>query len=383
MKISNFELFPIRVPYLHDERSSRVHRGGVTAIAIRLSTDDGQVGWGEACVGADAASILAAAESARPFLIGRSPWQTEAIARDFFGTGLWDHRAMTGNFAFAGIDMALWDLCGKSCGEPIYRMLGGALRDEVDYFCYLSQGSVEHLRRECQEGVKRGHTCFYLKVGIDAEAETEMLSTVRAAIGPDRKLRIDANQAWTVPVAARLLNQWHQAFSIDFVEAPVPVFPLANMRDLRQRVGVSFCANEGLWTTADAYRVIRSRCADILCFSGYWVGTLRRFHTLCQVAHLEGLAVCKHTHGELGIAAAAAQHVLLAIPNACDGAQQTAAMMADDILQTPLPIASTARWGRIDGPGLGIEVSEEKIATYAELYRQQGQFLPYQSDPPQ
>ena len=79
MQISNFELFPISVPYLHDERSSRVHRGGVTAIAIRLSTDDGHVGWGEACVGADAASILAAAESARPFLIGRSPWQSEAI----------------------------------------------------------------------------------------------------------------------------------------------------------------------------------------------------------------------------------------------------------------------------------------------------------------
>ena len=379
MKISKLDLFPLSVPYLHDERSSRVHRGGVTSIAVRLTTDDGQVGWGEACVGADATSVVAAVESARPFVLGRSPWQSEAIARDFFATGLWDHRAMTGNFAYAGIDMALWDLCGKTCGEPIYRMFGGALREEVDYFYYLSQGSIEHIRSECREGVQRGHTCFYLKVGIDAAAETQMLAAIRETIGPDRKLRIDANQAWKVPEAVQLLTAWHRDFCIDFVEAPVAVFPLANMRDLRQRVAVSFCANEGMWTEADAYRVIQSRCADVLCFSSYWVGSLRRFHTLSQVAHLEGLSVCKHTHGELGIAAAAAHHILLAIPNASDGAQQTAAMMADDILQERLPISSQARWGIIDQPGLGVEVDEEKLGTYAELYRQQGQFLPYQS----
>ena len=91
--------------------------------------------------------------------------------------------------------------------------------------------------------------------------------------------------------------------------------------------------------------MIRARCADVLCFSSYWVGSLRNFLTLSWAAHWEGQRVCKHTHGELGIAAAAGQHVLLAIPNAIDGAQQTAAIMADDILTRPSPIATGPRWG--------------------------------------
>ena len=100
----------------------------------------------------------------------------------------------------------------------------------------------------------------------------------------------------------------------------------------------------------------------MVCFSSYWVGTLRRFHTLASLAGLLGVGVCKHTHGELGIAAAAGQHVLLTLPNATLGAQQTAAIMADDMLTTPLPIANGPRWGMPDGAGLGIEIDEVKLA---------------------
>ena len=124
-------------------------------------------------------------------------------------------------------------------------------------------------------------------------------------------------------------------------------------------------------------RTIEARAADVLCFSSYWVGSLRRFHTLSQLAHLNGVQVCKHTHGELGIAAAAGHHMLLTLPNAIDGAQQTAAMMEDDILVEPLPIASGPKWGRPDGPGLGVEVDEDKLAKYHEAYLADGQFLPY------
>lgn len=68
---------------------------------------------------------------------------------------------------------------------------------------------------------------------------------------------------------------------------------------------------------------------------------------------------------------------MLSIPNAWDGVQQTAAMMADDILRERLPIADGPTWGRIEGPGLGIEVDEDKVARYHEAYRRHGQFLPY------
>jgi glucarate dehydratase len=162
MRVASLETIPVSVPYTHREVSTRVKRDGVTDVLVKLTTDDGLVGWGESCSGADAASVEAAVKAAAPFVLGRDPWQMEAIARDFFKVGLWDLRAMTSAYAFAGIDMALWDLCGKACGEPLYRLLGGAVRDSVDYFYYLAQGPLDQLRADCKDALRRGYTCFYL-----------------------------------------------------------------------------------------------------------------------------------------------------------------------------------------------------------------------------
>jgi glucarate dehydratase len=150
------------------------------------------------------------------------------------------------------------------------------------------------------------------------------------------------------------------------------------MAELRARTPVALCSNEGLWRASDCWEVIRSRAADVLCFSSAWVGSLAQFARLSHAAHLEGLKVCKHTHGELGIAAAAHQHVLLTLPNIVDGHQQTAAIMEDDVLAEPLPIAGGPAWGVPAGDGLGIRVDEAKVRKYHEHYRAHGQFLPYQ-----
>ena len=376
MKIVSVDTYPVSIAYSHMERSSRVNRAGVTDVVVKLTTDNGLVGWGESCSGADTASIEAAVRSMAKFVIGRDPWASEAIARDVFGAGLWDYRAMTGNFAFAGIDMALWDLCGKACGQPLYRLFGGALRETVSYFYYLSQGRPDELAAQCREGVGKGYGCFYLKVGVNWTAEEEMLEAIRSTIGPSARIRIDANEAWSVPEAVRLLTRWHERFDIDFAEAPVRATPHALMLDLRRRVPVALCANEGLDRQAEALAMIESHAADILCFSSYWVGSLRRFHTLSHLAALHGQRVIKHTHGEFGIAAAAGQHMMLSLPNVYDGVQQTAAMMEDDILADRLPIADGPDWGLLDAPGLGVEVDEDKLARYVEAYRKDGQFLP-------
>lgn len=376
IKVVRLETFPASIAYSHVERSSRVNRSGVTDVIVKLTADDGSVGWGESCSGADTASIEAAVNAMSKFVVGRSPWDTEAIARDVFVAGLWDYRPMTGNFAFAGIDMALWDLCGKLVGQPLYRLFGGAQRESVDYFYYLSQGVPEDVAEQCRDGVAKGYQCFYLKVGVNAAAEEEMLEAARATIGPSARIRIDANEAWSVPEAVHLLMRWKKRFDIEFAEAPVPAVPHKLMLDLRQRVPVALCANEGLGSQADVVAMIESHAADLLCFSSYWVGSLRRFHTLSHLASLHGQRVVKHTHGEFGIAAAAGQHMMLALPNVEVGVQQTAQMMDDDILVGRLPIADGPAWGLIDGPGLGVEVDEDKIARYVEAYRKNGQFLP-------
>jgi glucarate dehydratase len=250
------------------------------------------------------------------------------------------------------------------------------VRDSADYFYYLARGTEEGLIQQCRDGVQRGYHVFYLKVGLDIDTEYKMVRVVRQAIGSERRLRLDANGAWTVNQALRNLDLLDE-FQIDFVEQPVSQDPVTNMQEVRARSRVAVCANEGMWTAEDAYQQITKRTADVYCFSSYWVGSLAQFQRLCRVAAMEGLQICKHTHGEFGIAAAAAHHILLTLPNVVAGNQQTAQMMCDDVLKHPLPIASGPKWGVPEKPGLGIDVDEEKVRRYHESYQSSGQFVPY------
>jgi L-alanine-DL-glutamate epimerase-like enolase superfamily enzyme len=377
MRVAAVEAIPVSVPYSHREVSSQVARDGVSDVIVRVTTDDGLVGWGEACCGADTASVEAAVRAMTPFVVGRDPWNGEAMRRDLFTHGLWQFRAGTGNFAWAGIDMALWDICGKACNEPLYRLLGGLHRSEATYFYYLARGSRDELEAQCADGLAAGFDVFYLKVGVEDAADLDMVSWVRAALGPGPRLRLDANGVWSVPQALRNLRAMAEA-DIDFVEQPVRDHPVGQMAEVRAHVPMAVCANEGLWSEADAYARIKARCADVFCFSPYWVGSLAAFHRLAHVAALEGLQVCKHTHGELGITAAALHHVVVTLPNAVEGNQQTAYLMEHDILREPVPIASGPSWGVPGGPGLGVDVDEDALAEAAGRYQRDGQFLPWQ-----
>jgi len=377
VKVASVEAIPVSVPYRHRELSSIVARDGVTDVLVRVTTDDGLVGWGESCSGADAASVAAAVEAMAPLVVGRDPWNREAMRADLFSFGLWQFRAGTGNFAWAGVDMALADVCGRAANLPLWRLLGGLRRSEATYFYYLARGTDEELAAQVADGLAAGFDVFYLKTGLAAEEDLRMVAAVRRALGDGPRLRLDANGSWSVPQALRMLERLAE-HDIDFVEQPVRESPVGQLGEVRRRVPMAVCANEGLWSEADAYARIRAREADVFCFSPYWVGSLAGFQRLAWVAELEGLQVCKHTHGELGIAAAAAQHVLLTLPNGVDGHQQTAYLMVHDVLQTPLPIATGPRFGVIEGAGLGVEVDDEAVAEAAARYRRDGQYRPWQ-----
>ena len=286
----------------------------------------------------------------RPSSSAAIPGTREAIARDVFRTGLWDYRATTGNFAFAGIDMALWDLCGKACGQPLHRLFGGPMRPSRGLLLLPRPG---HARGDsgARPGRRRARLRLLLPQGRPRRARRR--GDAGRPARRDRARGQDPRRRQRGLVGAR--------------GRPAPD-PLARARSAStsprrpcrssRSTSCATSAPARRWRSAptrawvrqaDALRVIESGVADVVCFSSYWVGTLRRFHTLSHLAHLRGQRVCKHTHGELGIAAAAAHHLMLTLPNATDGAQQTAAIMADDILTEPLPIAH----GPALGPGRG------------------------------
>ena len=234
MNVAQVEPIVVNVPYSHREVSSIVARDGVTDILVRITTDDGLVGWGEATSGADAASVEAAVTAMAPIVVGRDPWNREAMRADAFAFGLWKFAAGTGNFAWAGIDMALADICGKAVGQPLWRLLGGALRNDVTYFFYLSRGDDDDLRAQVHAGLAAGYEVFYLKVGLDDRDDERMVATVRAALGETPLLRIDVNSSWSVPQAVRMLERLAQ-YDIDFVEQPVRETPRGMLGELRRR----------------------------------------------------------------------------------------------------------------------------------------------------
>ena len=377
-RVSKLEFFPVNVSYTHAEQSSQVDRAGVSDIVIKATSNDGIIGWGESCSGANLASVLEALHAMKPFVIGESVWESERIRADLWHKSLWGFRKGTGNFAYAGIDMALWDICGKAAGLPLYRLLGGRVRNHASYFYYLSWSTPEELIDQCRDGLNRGYRVFYLKVGKEIEAERVMVEAIRSVLPADAKLRIDANASWRLAEALRNVARLGGPL-LDFVEQPVAADPISNMQEFRARGGVTVCANEGMWSSEDAYRQITGRTADVFCFSPYWVGSLLEFQRLSRVAAFEGLQVCKHTHGELGISAAASHHVLLTLPNIVEGNQQTAQVMQDTILTEPLPIDDGPVWGTPEGVGLGIEIDENKLARYHADYLEHGQILPYKT----
>ncbi|MDC0935360.1 mandelate racemase/muconate lactonizing enzyme family protein [Pirellulales bacterium] len=381
MKITSLELKPVSIPYTHRESSTLVQRDGVTDVIVKITTDEGLVGWGESCSGANVESVTEALISFEPFLLGQNPWNRDALWYDCYHRMIWHFREQTFNFAWAGVDMALWDLCGKQCGRPLYDLLGGLRRKSVNYFYYLPTMYVpgidlEMLEQECRRGLEQGYTVFYMKTGVDFPTEVKAVELIRKIIGPDRKIRIDCNEAWTLGEAVRkltILDQWN----LDFAEQPIPTEPMENVLELKRRTPVPLSGNEAMWRRADAWNVIHRRAYEVVCFSSYFVGTLGEFHRVCHAADAAGMLVCRHTHGELGLTAAAHHHVLLNLPRVVDGNQQTAHLMVDDILQEPLPIATGPDWGLIEGPGLGVEVDEEKVEKYHQQYLEHGQIMPY------
>ena len=377
MKIDKVELIPVSVPYKHDEISSRVSRSGITEIIIKIITDNGLVGWGESPRIASAEVILKAIESMIPMMLNQDPWQNQLLEKNVYHDSNWQWSQMTANLAYGGVDMALWDIYGQETGLPIYKLLGGNLREYVDYFYYLQWDEPDHLLKQCTEGLDKNYDVFYMKIGLNEIIEEEMIRQVRSIIGNDKKIRLDINMAWDVPKAKKLINKWHEKYNLDFVEAPVPIQPLNLMKEVNDKVDASLCINEGLWQESEFYNIINNKCADFLCCSHYFVGSIRKFVNLANYSNFMGWQICKHTHGELGLTAVIGQHLMLAIPNACDGHQQTAQNMADDILSEEIPITNSNSWGLIDKPGLGVNVDEDKLEFYHKKFLENGEYLLY------
>src|SRR6185312_15562130 len=201
--------------------------------------------------------------------------------------------------------------------------------------------------------------------GIEPEADVARVKAVRAAIGPNIRLGVDANGGWTPRAAIATIRRLVQDCGIYFAEQPVAPLDVQWMADVRRNVSVPVMADESCYTLQDAMALVRAGAADILSVyvgKGGGIGPARK---IAAVAEAAGLTCTVGSNLELGVASAAMIHLAMATSGI--GAEEFPCdilgpfFYEDDLLVEPLPIAAgSAR--PLDKPGLGVELDEEKVA---------------------
>ena len=372
MKITGLRATPVAVPFVEDEVWAFGRRRGMVSILLEVDTDEGLVGIGEAAAYPSADIVLAVFRSVEALVVGESAFDIERIMKRINVVGTWHHVKATSP-AIAAVEMACWDIVGKASVQPLVNLFGGRVRDEVEYFYYLSRKPAAQMGADAAAGLKAGFRTFYLKVGADDPSDDiERVEAIRAAAGGDAHIRVDANEAWSSAAAIRIIKDMEQ-FGLEMVEQPVSGRNLGEMAYVRSRIDTPLLANEASWTRHDQLDVIRAGAADVISVDNQMDGgllNLKRGAGMCEVA---GLPVLKHSLGELGVAAYAGVHVMASTPNFLHANQGYGSFLSDDVIAgaSPLPYENGCLTVP-DQPGIGVDLDAERVAKYAELYEKEG-----------
>lgn len=373
MKIADIRAFPLAYPEPNDFDSTR------HLTLVRVTTDDGLAGWGEAVTMWPEASraVVALVEGGLgALLLGRDPRDVAGAWRAMRRHSWWYGDGGIASFAVSALDIALWDLKGKALGLPVYELLGGRLHERlrVCVSTHPSQASLDAMARELGEHAARGVTAVKFgfgkrgdaRLGVDPARDLAFVRAVREAVGPSVDVILDLghNVRWEARQAIRMARALEPS-NLRWLEDPLQKWDWAGYAELRAAVATPLCTGEELWTVEQYRRLVEARFADIIIvdagraegISGYW--------KVQELAALHGLAINAHTWSS-AIVQAASVHLTAAAPNAL--LLEVKALpnpIQDELVRAPL--RAEAGWLRVpEGPGLGVEVDENVVIKYLD-----------------
>ena len=183
MKITNLKSTIVSVPFKKPTFWPYGRWDGTTAVVIEVETDEGITGIGESiCSQWPAEAFKKIIDSAEAALIGEDPFNTERLLKKIEGQGGWSFARHFVGYALGGIDMALWDIIGKACGQPLYKLLGGLMREKCEGFGYIPHDEPDVMAADAVKTVQAGFRTIYCKY-TDIEHLREAIAAIRAAIG--------------------------------------------------------------------------------------------------------------------------------------------------------------------------------------------------------
>ncbi|MGE0008323.1 MAG: mandelate racemase/muconate lactonizing enzyme family protein [Parvibaculaceae bacterium] len=374
-RIAHVEAFSVSIPFTAPEESATLSRRGFDNILLKIETTDGCVGWGEVSGGSGAPveTLRALVDRVSPAVVGRSVFATESIRSSIIADGRLANLRRLAHLVTAGFDMACWDAAGKLAGRPAHQLFGGAMRDTVDFYGYPLGKKPQEVADQASALCRRGFSVIYIKVGMGDGRDLDAVRRVREAVGPEPRIRVDANEAWDLATARRMSIAM-EPHRIDFIEQPMDARDIAGMRELRRSTRIPLAANQGIWSLAEALQAIRSETCDVIVTGPYWVGGLLPLQRIGAVCAEAGLGFCLHAPPATSIGTAAGIQALATLPTLLDGNQTYLYYLAEDVSKS-LGDPGAARLAVPSGPGLGIDVEEARIREMVRRYEVDGGFL--------
>ncbi|MEP7364270.1 MAG: mandelate racemase/muconate lactonizing enzyme family protein [Acidobacteriota bacterium] len=338
-----------------------------TATLVEVRTNDGLIGWGD---GMWAEARL----RAHPELVlGRSPFDVEAIYDDLRTLPVAQRRR--GDVACGGLDAALWDLCGKVHGVPVWKLLGRKVRDRVQPYLtalYMQDwpDAAQGLAEEALHWKSLGYRAMKMKVGYDPEKDVRLVRAVRQAIGPDVSLGVDANCAYDSGTALRLCGQLEQ-FDPMWFEEPVLADDLAGYDRLRAGTRIPLAGGETATLDTLVMDYVQPRRVDVLQPEVEIIGLTgaKRLSYLCW---LNRIRLAPHNWGT-AVRTAAILHWMAITPpltEALNGApqlfefDQTASPFRETVIRERLAPEDDGLLAIPTEPGLGVTVNAGEVARY-------------------
>ena len=363
MKIKRIEPIAVRMPLTKPVKMAGVELTTADNLLVRMESDTGVVGWGEATsapimTGETVESMMAAVRHLRPYVEGRA-------ADDFDGASSMMNLWMYGNLAAkAAIEMAMFDLVGKSTRQPVHALLGGKRRDRVSTLWMISGGNAEADVREAKELRAAGYVAYKVKVGVNTpEIDAERTRRVCDALGTGMLISSDANQGWTADEGERYVRAVADT-ALDFFEQPVRQDDLAGMARIAAASRILICADEGIHSLDHIRRHYAAQAARGVSLKTIKLGGLRgvmQAGALCAELGMEVNVACKTA--ESSIASTAAVHLSAALPTNNWSLNISSPYLKEDLTMQPLAVVQ----GHVEVPnlpGLGVEVDEARVRRY-------------------
>lgn len=366
MRITHVETFAVRIP-LKPERRMISALGQHTVseyLLVRVGTDAGIEGAGEATI--------------TPRWSGETVWGAKALVDHLLGPLVigcdpaavaeiddrMDKACIHNWFAKSAIEMACWDIQGKAAGKPVYQLLGGPHRP-LAITCRFSMGAYEpdRARRRAHELVAEGFETIKVKVGGVPERDVERVRIVREAIGPDRRIVIDANCGWDAGTAIRCVNELADC-RISLVEQPTPDGDYAAIARVRREVKPPVMADDMCFNLVHARELIRNEGCDVISVYPGKNGGIRKSKEIADFAAMHNVVCSVGSNLEWDVGTAAMGHLVVGcanmqvekFPGDMLGPEYHEVRIAKQPLEIKGPVVTIT-----DRPGLGVDVDWDLV----------------------